>query len=271
MKKLVSLILVASLCMMSLVGCGTSEGDAEKIDSQVASEHNEQDIKYTDAAVLQNAFKSVELTTENWQEYLELKEERIEYFDAFGESLGTYVISNYVGLKDPSVSKLSEDTVIRFTFTVNYNRIGKYQDDEEIANEENDEWKKEVDISYFYYNSDHTGDKLYDIERKDTGMYDGRETDLYETWTIAGLEVSKIKGSVQLFVSSEDAFNWNEPDLRYGLDEPYIAVKGDGKDYFFVKNGSYGSGIMGESINLCAVAGTNVAHSPLDWDLSIIE
>ena len=38
-------------------------------------------------------------------------------------------------------------TVIRFTFTVNYNRIGKYQDDEEIANEENDEWEKEVDIS----------------------------------------------------------------------------------------------------------------------------
>lgn len=260
-------------CIFSLLlaGCGTSEVDKEKSDSQVASENNEQDIKYTDAIVLQNAFKSVELTTENWQEYLELKEERLEDFDAFGESLGTYVICNYVGLKDPSVSRLSDDTVIRFTFTENYNCIDKYQDDGEIANEDNDEWEREVDISNFYRNSDYRGDVLYDTESKGTGMYGGRETDSYATWTIDGLEVTKTKGTVQLFISSDDGFNWNEPNLKYGLDEPFIVVKGDGKDYFFVKDGVYGSGIMGESINLCAVGGTNVTHSSLDWDLSIIE
>ena len=145
--------------------------------------------KYTDATVLQNAFKRVELTTENWQDYLELKEERLEDFDAFGESLGTYVICNYVGLKDPSVSRLSDDTVIRFTFTENYNYIDKYQDDGEIANEENYEWVQEVDISNFYHNSDYRGDELYYTESKGTGMYGGRETDSYATWTVDGLEV----------------------------------------------------------------------------------
>ena len=76
---------------------------------------------------------------------------------------------------------------------------------------------------------------------------------------------------MQLFVSSDDGFNWNEPNLKYGLDAPYIVVKGDGEDYFFEKDGVYGYGIMGENIYLCGAGGTDVTHSPLDWDLSIIE
>ncbi len=112
-KKILCLLLATVMCF-SICACGASVeiNGGEKI---LSKEEFESCSEY------------IELTTENWSDYLEIVEEEIIETDAFGEETGRYT-STFLTLKENCY--ISEDNAIRLTYTRDYyNRTEEVTED----------------------------------------------------------------------------------------------------------------------------------------------
>ena len=107
------------LCFMIISVCGCSLDNTKK---QTISQKE----------LLADA-EFIELTTENWKDYIELKEIEVTVEDSFGEETDRYTTTR-IALKENCY--VTSDSVIRLTYTYD-NGIGEYferTDDIELAN-----------------------------------------------------------------------------------------------------------------------------------------
>lgn len=111
MKKKIVLLL-ATVLSISLCACGGGESSSGS-NAGTKAEESEKEVIITKEE-LETYSEYIELTTENWNEYIEIVEKEVVEKDAFGEETGKNIMS-YVRLKDYCF--ISEDNAIRFTFT----------------------------------------------------------------------------------------------------------------------------------------------------------
>lgn len=119
MKKRILLLLAAVLCV-SLCACGGSEstsGDNTNNDTNtsadIKTEENDKEVVISKEE-LETYLEYVELTTENWSDYIEVKDKEYVTKDAFGEEIERHT-STVLSLKDGCY--ISEDNAIRLTYT----------------------------------------------------------------------------------------------------------------------------------------------------------
>lgn len=117
----------------------------------------------------------IELTTENWKDYIEIKEVEVIEKDAFGEETGRHTTTRMELKKN---CYISEDNAIRITFTYD-NGIGEYY---------------EMTHDYSFY---------------DGPIYEGRRWDLLAIFEY-GVSCEKIKGTILKTNIPDERWNINE-------------------------------------------------------------
>lgn len=115
MKKNILLLLAVVLCI-SLCACGgsTETNSGNNTDNKTEESGKEIVISKEELATCS---EYIELTTENWNDYIEIVEKEIIEKDAFGEETGRS-IRTFLTLKDNCY--ISEDNAIRLTYARDY-------------------------------------------------------------------------------------------------------------------------------------------------------
>ena len=169
MKKVIALTFTFLICI-SFCSCGGAENTGRNNGNKEITITKEELAKHSEY---------IELTTENWEEFIEIKKEDVIETDAFGEETGTHT-NVWVVLKDGCY--VSEDHALRFSCFI----------------EGNDEREFTYDVVFF--------DNLIDLE--------GRKLILPANPT-RNITCEKVKGTVLKLTLPDDKWNIDEDGNKY--------------------------------------------------------
>ena len=176
MKKRILLLLAAVLCV-SLCACGgsveTNSGD--RTDNKTEESGKEIVISKEELATYS---EYIELTTENWSDYIEIVEEEIIEKDAFGEETGRSIRVT-IGLKDGCY--ISKENAMRIIY--------KYDGVRDEV------WDGSMDIVF-------------------RDGYEGRETVMTKS-SIFDISCEKIKGTILKLTIPNEKWNIDEDGEKY--------------------------------------------------------
>lgn len=188
MKKKFVLVLATLMCV-SLCACGgsaeTNSGDKTNIQAENNSVNNT-DNKTEESGKeiviskeeLATHSEYIELTTENFDDYIEIVEEEIIEKDAFGEETGRSIRVT-IGLKDGCY--ISEDNAMRITYK--YDGVN------------GEVWDSSMDIVF-------------------RDGYEGRETVMIKS-TIFDISCEKIKGTILKLTIPNEKWNIDDDGEKY--------------------------------------------------------
>ena len=170
-------------------------------------------------------FTAAELTTDNWQQFLEIYDETEEEVDAFDEPTGEKTITKRVRVKDNIIPFGEDDIVMRFEISYtsrngDYNADGTAYGDNTDPHEEDDErdvilWYGDGEIIECYWEDPwDDGEHVYKSQKD-----------------ITSLECIKIKGTVLLGELPDDV--WQKDS-----DGRYISVVTDEGEYKLYESGA---------------------------------
>ncbi len=252
-KKKAMLLFLAALLIINVSACGSTSanGSESKSTSETATEAEQTSTNLSVKALSKDEFLKcfsdpVEITEENWKDYIELmfKETVTEDTDAFGEATGDGSYSmNYVAqLKncfiDSEEEAMDDALVLRFNvsaqYTTSYSR--EYSEGEEVLSPEemlaeaeanlsfNDEITEDYLVSgysnqnYFELHYENISPSNFDLEQ----YVSYSETEFYVDHLIKINDVSltKAKGSV----------------IPYTIDDSYWETDADGSKVLYVLN-----------------------------------
>ena len=195
MKKWIYIVAFALL----LTGCGSkSEGTAESnaveeetsqgtINSSSSGENGYDVIQLED---FKSFFTITELTTDNWEHYLEIYEDEEIGEDAFGEPNGEREVDERVRLKD-GIALWGDEIVMRFQVTYT-GESGNYdQSGSKVSGEEPYEANDEIDAIITFRKSTIVDEMLRENPNPDDATLTFRVTR-----DISSIECTKIQGSV---------------------------------------------------------------------------
>lgn len=183
------------------------------VENQIVSsdeEHNETEIIYADADEVKSWFSIEDLTTDNWEDYFELVEDKTESTDAFGEGTGEYSVICRLALKE-NVS-VSEGTAVRLEFVLhNEEATDTNKETGEISSNEHEDSQEQKDFTVFYDGTDwnrNMDTEVYYIEYQ----IDLGDMVSYSKNSISNLKCTKIQGTARKFIGDIPELAWNEPD-----------------------------------------------------------
>ena len=222
------LIIMSMILVLSMTACGakqeTSESDENATAENVANEDST--AENTDAVPLdefKTYFSTVELTTENWQDYFEIVEIKDEYVDSFDEPTGRYDIGSKIQSK-PNTTVWGDDVVFRFNVSYTY-ESGNYSTstDEKVGGGEDPtdtEETRDVTLSqYHLYSSILTVEEVIPSDDDETQVWKNIKT-------INEIVCTKISGNVLVSTMPESVWSENNGEKCVIVD--------DGEGYYYL-------------------------------------